>query len=665
MLMVNKKYCLSVMVIALIFVSIIHSYTVYSIDVNQYRENDALYKWVLMFFIPADNSLGDKYVSEVINKIKSVNLTDKLKVVIFIDEYDRQGQIYEINTSVNGEALLVPLNSLGECNTGDPKVLDKFINYSITRFPAEYYGLIIVERSNAWLGKGFKHVHPIAYDEHTGTSLLTDYLTLNEIVLVLRKYKEISIIVFDVDHYLSFEVYASIFMNTNIEFLVGSPLTSCSIEYGDTLRELSIRLDSNEVTPEELAELIVNTTSSRQHGNPGFVLVAFKKETFSYIMPVLLSQFMAIYPEEMIRILNDVIERTPVYYISLYYPSVIFYDMGVFLKELNATLRNDKMFLLRNSIEVLYKKLLESRIAFGAYFLYDNCLGLSMYFSRDPVDYYANKVWYEKSINETSLLLQWSDFLNTYYTHVSGSKLDLHIDYSPVFIDDKPFILISTTINGRHVDVEKIDVIIEKINSNGSVTVLSTRSCNRVNEGIYLASINNSTPSGIDMDSGSIIIAIHASLGFLEETEQISLNDIVGTKEILNYLGILNARIDRINGNVTILNTSLGDLAVKTDKIIDSIIRVNDTFVKVLFKTNETLYGRIVSMGKDVVTIRTQMGDLTISVLELRDNVTSKLESMNTAMSNRVYVVQVLAAFILIAIGLTWYFIATLYKRML
>ncbi|WFO76079.1 hypothetical protein J4526_04380 [Desulfurococcaceae archaeon MEX13E-LK6-19] len=663
MLMVNKKYCLSVMAIALILVSIIQSYIVYSINVNQYRENDALYKWVLMFFIPADNSLGDKYVSEVINKIKSVNLTDKLKVVIFIDEYDRQGQIYEINTSVNGGALLVPLISLGECNTGDPRVLDKFINYSITRFPAEYYGLIIIDHSNAWIGKDFKHVHPIAYDEHTGTNSLMDYLTLNEITSVLRKYDEISIIVFDVDHYLSFEVYASIFMNTNIEFLIGSPLTPCSIEYGDILRELSIRLDINEVTPGELAELIVNTTSSKQHGNPGFVLAAFKKETFSYIMPMMLSQFMAIYPEEITKILNNAIERTPVYYISLYYPSVIFYDMGVFLKELNNTLRDNKMILLKNSVEVLYRTLLESRIAFGAYFLYDDCLGLSMYFPRDPIDYYANKVWYEKSINETSLLLQWSDFLNTYYTYVAGNKLDLHIDYSPVFIDNKPFILISTTINGRYVDVEKIDVIIEKINSNGSVTVLSTRSCNRVNEGIYLVSINNATPSGID--SGSIIITIHASLGFLEETEQISLNDIAGTKEILDYLGILNAKIDRINGNVTILNTSIGDLAVKTDEIIDSIIRVNDTFVKVLFKTNETLYGRIVSIGKDVVTIRTQMGDLTISVLELRDNVTSKLESMNTAMSNRVYVVQVLAAFILIAIGLTWYFIAMLYKRVL
>ncbi|MEI7461144.1 MAG: clostripain-related cysteine peptidase [Pirellula sp.] len=115
-------------------------------------------KWTLMVFLSADNDL-EKFAFKDIHEMERIGSNDDVTVVVQIDRsggglnqtalrgvIDRDPQWARLPSDVFKSRLA----DIGETNTGDPKVLEDFIVDSVTRYPAERYGLVIWNHGSGW-----------------------------------------------------------------------------------------------------------------------------------------------------------------------------------------------------------------------------------------------------------------------------------------------------------------------------------------------------------------------------------------------------------------------------------------------------------------------------------------------------------------------------------
>lgn len=101
-----------------------------------------------MVYMAGDNNLDPEGVLDL-KEMKKVGSTDKLNIVAQFDRaaghvsrryYLRKGGI------VTGDAVA----SLGEVNTGDPKCLSDFIQWSVKNYPADHYMLVLWNHGQGW-----------------------------------------------------------------------------------------------------------------------------------------------------------------------------------------------------------------------------------------------------------------------------------------------------------------------------------------------------------------------------------------------------------------------------------------------------------------------------------------------------------------------------------
>ncbi len=104
--------------------------------------------WTVMVYMAGDNNLDPEGVQDL-KEMKKVGSTDKLNIVAQFDRaaghvsrryYLRKGGI------VTGDAVA----SLGEVNTGDPKNLTDFIQWSVKNYPADHYMLVLWNHGQGW-----------------------------------------------------------------------------------------------------------------------------------------------------------------------------------------------------------------------------------------------------------------------------------------------------------------------------------------------------------------------------------------------------------------------------------------------------------------------------------------------------------------------------------
>jgi len=105
--------------------------------------------WTVMVYLAGDNNLDDAGGIDL-GEMKQVGCTDKINIVA---QFDRAGSKEETTryclqkgTPLAKDALL----KLGETNMGDPKVLEDFVTWGATNYPAEHYLLVLWNHGAGW-----------------------------------------------------------------------------------------------------------------------------------------------------------------------------------------------------------------------------------------------------------------------------------------------------------------------------------------------------------------------------------------------------------------------------------------------------------------------------------------------------------------------------------
>lgn len=105
--------------------------------------------WTLMVYLAGDNNLDGAGVVDL-QEMKTIGTTDKIAVLA---QFDRAGAkesttryCLRKGTSLARDAV----QKLGETNMGDPKVLEDFVTWGVTSYPAEHYLLVLWNHGAGW-----------------------------------------------------------------------------------------------------------------------------------------------------------------------------------------------------------------------------------------------------------------------------------------------------------------------------------------------------------------------------------------------------------------------------------------------------------------------------------------------------------------------------------
>ncbi len=144
-------------------------------------------EWTVMIYMAADNDLEGPALTDL-DEIESGLPESGVNVVVMIDR--SRGYAEELGNWHDSRVLLMKPNReegrvdlqelarIGEVNTGDPKTLSDFISFSMNRFPARRYGLILWDHGGGW--------QAMASDDDLGNGDGHDSLTTAELSTALR-----------------------------------------------------------------------------------------------------------------------------------------------------------------------------------------------------------------------------------------------------------------------------------------------------------------------------------------------------------------------------------------------------------------------------------------------------------------------------------------------
>jgi hypothetical protein len=110
-------------------------------------------KWTYMVYMAGDNTLSTA-VDEDINEMRQVGSSPDINVLV---QYDKAGRESSKRFCVQRGGINEKYEDLGETDSGDPKILEDFIAWSIDKYPADRYALILWNHGGGW--------EPYALDE--------------------------------------------------------------------------------------------------------------------------------------------------------------------------------------------------------------------------------------------------------------------------------------------------------------------------------------------------------------------------------------------------------------------------------------------------------------------------------------------------------------------
>lgn len=106
-------------------------------------------QWTVMVYLAGDNNLDGAGVTDL-HEMKQVGSNAALNIVC---QFDREGPKLTTNryyVTKGGSVEKDVVQKLGETNTGDPKVLADFINWSAKNYPAERYLFVLWNHGSGW-----------------------------------------------------------------------------------------------------------------------------------------------------------------------------------------------------------------------------------------------------------------------------------------------------------------------------------------------------------------------------------------------------------------------------------------------------------------------------------------------------------------------------------
>ena len=112
--------------------------------------------WTVMIYLDADNNLESAGIDDFL-EMSSVGSTGDVKIVVQMDRHPYYTDDYGdwagtkrflIHKDDTPEGFAV--EDLGEQNMGDPAVLQNFVEWAMTNYPAEHYALSIWDHGDGW-----------------------------------------------------------------------------------------------------------------------------------------------------------------------------------------------------------------------------------------------------------------------------------------------------------------------------------------------------------------------------------------------------------------------------------------------------------------------------------------------------------------------------------
>ena len=152
--------------------------------------NDA---WTILVYLNGDCDLEHDAIADV-NEMEMVGSSDQVNIVVQFDRipaYDTTNgdwtttRRYYVAADSNPTTITSPmLMDLGEANMGSPAVLQSFIEWGISTYPADHYLVILWDHGSGWRAPTPEPTKGICFDETN-----SDYLTTAELRQVFANVK--------------------------------------------------------------------------------------------------------------------------------------------------------------------------------------------------------------------------------------------------------------------------------------------------------------------------------------------------------------------------------------------------------------------------------------------------------------------------------------------
>ena len=223
-------------------------------------------KWTVMVYVDADNNLDSAGVDDI-SEMQMIGSSPEVNIVVLFDRWSEAcgfngTEILYIekgsNTTVWGD-----WTNEYELNMGDPETLTWFINYTVEKYPAEKYALILWDHGSNWEG--------ICWDWTDN-----DHLTIEEVKTAIRNsvIKHVDLLGCDACLMGSIEVAYTISLTEKVDVMVASEefIPWDGWPYDMILGEL---VENPDWSAQEFSIHIVDDyIASYSHGTQGFAWYA-------------------------------------------------------------------------------------------------------------------------------------------------------------------------------------------------------------------------------------------------------------------------------------------------------------------------------------------------------------------------------------------------------
>lgn len=105
--------------------------------------------WTIMVYLAGDNNLDGAGVVDL-NEMKKVGSSDQIAVLAQFDRAGAKGATTRYCLKKGTTVAKDAVQTLGETNMGDPKVLEDFVTWGVTNYPAEHYLLVLWNHGAGW-----------------------------------------------------------------------------------------------------------------------------------------------------------------------------------------------------------------------------------------------------------------------------------------------------------------------------------------------------------------------------------------------------------------------------------------------------------------------------------------------------------------------------------
>jgi len=105
--------------------------------------------WTIMVYLAGDNNLDSAGMVDI-TEMKTVGTTDQIAVLVQFDRAGANTQTVRYCLKKGTSLAKDAVKSLGETNMGDPKVLEDFVTWGATNYPADHYLLVLWNHGAGW-----------------------------------------------------------------------------------------------------------------------------------------------------------------------------------------------------------------------------------------------------------------------------------------------------------------------------------------------------------------------------------------------------------------------------------------------------------------------------------------------------------------------------------